>query len=90
MFGMIFRAGLPGSDALYHLLWGLLFLKAYGTEYTMSPMVKTIWKTFKKWAMIVGEEIASLTYVSILVGFTWWTGEFCAQFCADHFLLFLS
>ena len=29
-----FQASLPGGAALYHLLWGLLFLKAYGTEYT--------------------------------------------------------
>ena len=35
---------LPSGVMICHLLWALLFLKAYSTEDTMVVMVQTTWK----------------------------------------------
>ena len=57
---------LPGGVMICHLLCVLLFLKVYGMEDTMVVMVRTTWKTYRKWVRMVIEEIHSLAYVSLL------------------------
>ena len=59
-----FEDVLPSAVVISHLLWALVFLKVYGTEDTRVVMVQTTQKTYRKWVMIVLEEIYSLTYVS--------------------------
>jgi hypothetical protein len=53
-----------------NLLWGLLFLKVYGTEDVLSDMVGTTRNTFRKWAWKIVEvlddmeaEVVSRVYV---------------------------
>lgn len=48
-----------------HLMWCLLFLKAYTVEYLNAKMVGTTPKTFRKWVWRVMEEIASLRAVVV-------------------------
>ena len=45
--------------ALKHLLWGLAFLKVYGSENFMSSLFRCTPKTFRKWAKLTVALIAS-------------------------------
>jgi muconolactone delta-isomerase len=49
---------------IHHLLWCFLFLKIYGTEDTMSSLVKCDRKTFRFWTYFVLLHISKLKMVS--------------------------
>lgn len=49
-----------------HLLWGLLFLKTYGSEHVNCSITKGDEKTFRKWFWIIVERIATLHIVSFV------------------------
>lgn len=54
---------LPPNGRLEHLLWGLMFLKIYGTERVMCSMAGGPDKdTFRKWSWLFVDAIASLEY----------------------------
>ena len=50
----------PRSMQPMHLLWGLLFLKTYGTTEVMADSVGTSRNTFRKWVWIVLRQIQKL------------------------------
>jgi len=43
----------PPNATPKHLMWALLFLKSYGTEFCNSSRAKTTRKTFRKWVKIM-------------------------------------
>jgi hypothetical protein len=43
-----------------HLLWGLLFLKVYGTEDVLSDVVGMKRNTFRKWAWKIVEVLDNM------------------------------
>ena len=51
---------LPSSASPNHLLWGLLFLKAYNTEHVNASVTGVDEKTFRKWAWVVVKAIGDL------------------------------
>lgn len=59
-----------------HLLWGLYFLRVYGTEQLMAATCRTTPKTFRKWARFSVTQIAALkfrvvSYCLIRLIFVW-------------------
>ena len=55
---------LPNGGQQQHLLWGLLFLKIYGTEDVLSSLAGVDRKTFRKWAWEFIHIISCLNIVS--------------------------
>lgn len=45
----LLRGKIPDHLNPTHLLWSLMFLKCYLTEYVMSPIVRADGKTIRKW-----------------------------------------
>ena len=50
-----------------HLLWGLMFLKVYGSEKTHSSIAGCDVKTFRKWAWNVLQDISNLETIVVRV-----------------------
>jgi hypothetical protein len=48
----------PPKTEPKHLLWGLMFLKVYGTEDLFCAKVHITWTTWRKWIWIVVRGIA--------------------------------
>jgi hypothetical protein len=55
----------PDGDNPIHLLYALLFLKSYNTEYQKSCTCGCDPKTFRKWCWIYVELMGSLEIVSL-------------------------
>jgi len=53
------KASIKGMKCC-HLLWALMFLKAYQTEMLLSSVTKATEKTSRKWVWLIVEEIAAL------------------------------
>lgn len=60
----LFFAGVRGPKPI-HLLWGLLFLRRYGTEEMMAVLTGVSEKTFRKWAWFYATGIANLDSVFV-------------------------
>ena len=60
----LFFAGVRGPKPV-HLLWGLMFLRRYGTEETMAVLCKCSEKTFRKWAWFYAKGIANLDKIFV-------------------------
>lgn len=56
----------PHSARPIHLLWGLLFLKVYGSEHTHRTIAHADEKTFRKWAWCFVHLLADIDVVSAL------------------------
>jgi len=54
------RINLPSKAKLKHLLWALMHLKCYGTEFTMSSLLHITWKTYWKWTRVVVDAIDAI------------------------------
>jgi len=60
----LFFAGVRGPKPA-HLLWGLMFLRRYGTEETMAVLAGVSEKTFRKWAWFYATGIANLDKIFV-------------------------
>lgn len=57
---------MPQTTRPIHLLWGLLFLKVYGSEKTHLTIARVDAKTFRKWSWYFVRLLADLDLVSFL------------------------
>jgi len=78
------RRVLPPLAMPKHLMWALLFLKSYGTEFCNAGRAGTTRKTYRKWVKLMLRSITALTptVVSLLFHFILLSLDFalCAQF----------
>jgi len=63
IWDMIFPE-LPVTCHPRHLLWGLMFLKIYGTEHVHAAMVSADEKTLRKWQWEIVSALANMKVVS--------------------------
>jgi len=54
------RIDLPSKAKPKHLLWALMHLKCYGTEFTMSSLLRITRKTYQKWTRVVVDAIVAI------------------------------
>jgi len=54
------RIDLPSKAKPKHLLWALMHLKCYGTEFTMSSLLRIRRKTYRKWIGVMVDAIDAI------------------------------
>lgn len=54
------QQALPPNATPYHLLWTLLYMKVYASEFTLSGMARKTRTTYRKWVKVVMKSIADL------------------------------
>ena len=59
----LMRGSLPRSAKACHLLWTLLFLKAYAVEHVNAAIANVDEKTFRKWCW---EIVGALSYLPVV------------------------
>ena len=77
------------KEGTKHLLWGLMFLKVYGSKKTHSSIAGCHVKTFQKWAWNVLQDIFNLESIVVRVRKIFLCSFACHPEKLKNFSLFL-